>query len=173
MLFKKIDNPEQFRAKIVDKIDEILGNHKNSSNLEKGIFNYTLKEAERRKVIKKWDNAGFVQIYTSHLRSIIQNINKNTHILDQINDETIQPHVVAFMTHQELRPEKWDELIKRKSIIDQNKFEGNIEASTDTFTCRKCKSKKCTFMSVQCKSSDEPMTIFVTCLECGNRWKTC
>ena len=173
MSLKKIEHPEQFRAKIVEKIDEILINPKNSANLEKGIFNYSLKEAERRKVIKKWDNAGFVQIYTSHLRSIIHNINKNTHILEQINDGTIQSHTVAFMTHQELRPEKWDELIKRKSIIDQNKFEGNIEASTDTFTCRKCKSKKCTFMSVQCKSSDEPMTIFVTCLECGNRWKTC
>ena len=172
MSFKKIDNPEQFRAKIVDKIDEILGNHKNSSNLEKGIFNYTLKEAERRKVIKKWDNAGFVQIYTSHLRSIIQNINKNTHILDQINDETIQPHVVAFMTHQELRPEKWDELILKKSITDKHKFEGNVEASTDTFTCRKCKSKKCTYLAAQTRSSDEPTTIFVTCLECGNRWKT-
>jgi len=173
MSLKKIDNPEQFRAKIVVKIDEILNNPKNSANLEKGIFNYALKEAERRKVIKKWDNAGFVQIYTAHLRSIINNINKNTHILDQINNETIQSHTVAFMTHQELRPEKWDELIKRKSIIDQHKFEGNVEASTDTFTCRKCKSKRCTYMTIQVRSADEPMTIFVTCLDCGNRWKTC
>jgi transcription elongation factor S-II len=172
MSLKKIEHPEQFRSKIVEKIDEILINPNNSANLEKGIFNYSLKEAERRKVIKKWDNAGFVQIYTSHLRSIIHNINKNTHILEQINDGTIQSHVVAFMTHQELRPEKWDELIKRKSIIDQHKFEGNIEASTDTFTCRKCKSKKCTFMGVQTRASDEPMTVFVTCLDCGNRWKT-
>ena len=99
MSLKKIEHPEQFRAKIMEKIDEILINPKNSANLEKGIFNYSLKEAERRKVIKKWDNAGFVQIYTSHLRSIIHNINKNTHILEQINDGTIQSHTVAFMTH--------------------------------------------------------------------------
>ena len=140
--------------------------------MEKGIFNYSLKEAERRKVIKKWDNAGFVQIYTSHLRSIIHNINKNTHILEQINDGTIQSHVVAFMTHQELRPEKWDELIKRKSIIDQHKFEGNIEASTDTFTCRKCKSKKCTYYELQTRSADEPATIFITCLNCSHNFKS-
>ena len=172
MSLKKIEHPEQVRAKIMEKIDEILINPKNSANLEKGIFNYSLKEAERRKVIKKWDNAGFVHIYTSHLRSIIHNINKNTHILEQINDGTIQSHTVAFMTHQELRPEKWDELILKKSITDKHKFEGNIEASTDTFTCRKCKSKKCTFMGVQTRSSDEATTIFVTCLDCGNRWKT-
>jgi len=171
MSLRKIDNPELFRANIVNKIDEILTNDKNSKNLEKGIFNYTLKEADRRKVVKKWDNASFVQIYLNHLRSILNNLN-NKHILEQINDGSIKVHNVAFMTHQEMCPERWDELIKRKSILDQNKFESNIEAATDTFTCRKCKSKKCTYMGMQTRSADEPMTIFVTCLDCGNRWKT-
>jgi hypothetical protein len=48
MSLKKIEHREQFRAKIMEKIDEILINPKNSANLEKGIFNYSLKEAERR-----------------------------------------------------------------------------------------------------------------------------
>ena len=69
--------------------------------------------------------------------------------------------------------EKWEEAIKAKSIRDKNKFEQNLEAATDTFKCRKCHSKKCTYYQMQTRSADEPMTIFVTCIECGNRWKTC
>ena len=66
------------------------------------------------------------------------------------------------------------EFTVRGAIIDLfpiNKFETNIEAATDTFKCRKCHSKKCTYMQVQTRTADEPMTTFVTCIDCGNRWK--
>jgi transcription elongation factor S-II len=170
MTSRKIANPEQFRLNIRGKLNIILENEKNSSNLEKGIFNYALKEANNRKVVKKWDNQYFVQIYLDRLRSIYLNL-KNPEILDQIKNETIQAHTVAFMTHQEMRPDKWKELIEEKAKKDKNKFETNVEASTDTFTCRKCKSNKCTYYQMQTRSADEPMTTFVTCIECGQRWK--
>jgi transcription elongation factor S-II len=170
MTSRKIANPEQFRLNIRGKLNIVLENEKHSSNLEKGIFNYALKEANNRKVVKKWDNQYFVQIYLDRLRSIYLNL-KNPEILDQIKNETIQAHTVAFMTHQEMRPEKWKELIEEKAKKDKNKFETNVEASTDTFTCRKCKSNKCTYYQMQTRSADEPMTTFVTCIECGQRWK--
>ena len=170
MTSRKIANPEQFRLNIRGKLNLILENEKHSSNLEKGIFNYALKEATNRKVVKKWDNQYFVQIYLDRLRSIYINL-KHPEILDQIKSESIQAHIVAFMTHQEMRPDKWQELIDAKIIKDKNKFENNVEASTDTFTCRKCKQNKCTYYQMQTKSADEPMTTFVQCLNCGNRWK--
>ena len=170
MTSRKIANPEQFRLNIRGKLNEIIENEKNSSNLEKGIFNYALKEAANRKVVKKWDNQYFVQIYIDRLRSIYLNL-KNPEILEQIKSESIQAHTVAFMTHQEMRPDKWKELIEEKAKKDKNKFETNVEASTDTFTCRKCKSNKCTYYQMQTRSADEPMTTFVTCIECGQRWK--
>ena len=170
MTSRKIANPEQFRLNIRGKLNIVLENEKHSSNLEKGIFNYALKEASNRKVVKKWDNQYFVQIYLDRLRSIYLNL-KNPEIINQIKNETIQAHTVAFMTHQEMRPDKWQELIEEKAKKDKNKFETNVEASTDTFTCRKCKSNKCTYYQMQTRSADEPMTTFVTCIECGQRWK--
>jgi DNA-directed RNA polymerase subunit M/transcription elongation factor TFIIS len=170
MSSRKIENSELFRSNIRAKINEKLKNEKHSINLEKGIFNYALKESDQRKIVKKWDNKHFVQIYLDRLRSIYTNLNDS--IIEQINSGTVKAHEIAFMTHQELNPDKWTKLIDAKSKRDANKFESNLEASTDTFTCRKCKSKKCTFMSVQTRSSDEPSTIFVTCLDCGNRFKT-
>jgi transcription elongation factor S-II len=167
---RKVENPEKFRSNIRLKLDEILHNEKNSINLERGIFNFALGEAKNRKVVKKWDNPYFVQIYVDRLRSIFTNLN-NPNLLEQINSSAIKAHTIAFMTHQEMRPDKWDELITAKSKRDQNKFENNMEAATDTFTCRKCKSNKCTYMQLQLRSADEPMTTFVTCLSCGNRWR--
>ena len=170
MTYNKIENSSEFRNNIRKKINEILKNEQNSTNLEKGIFNYSLKESDTKKIVKKWDNKYFVQIYIDRLRSIYKNLNNS--IIQQINNGTIKPHVVAFMTHQELYPEKWSELIVAKSKRDQQIFETNLEAATDTFKCRKCKSNKCTYYLQQTRSADEPMTIFVTCIDCGQRWKT-
>jgi hypothetical protein len=169
MSLRKIDNPDLFRSNIKQKLNEILKDEKNSNNMEKGIFNYSLKEADRHKIVKKWDNKHFVQIYIDRLRSIVLNLKGD--IINHINDGTIKPHIVAFMTHQELAPEKWSELIETKSKRDKNKFETNIAAATDTFTCRKCKGNQCTYYQMQTRSADEPMTTFVTCIPCGNRWK--
>jgi transcription elongation factor S-II len=44
---------------------------------------------------------------------------------------------------------------------------------TGMFTCGKCKGTKTTYFQMQTRSSDEPMTTFVTCLTCNNRWKFC
>jgi len=171
MSVKSIENSEIFRKNICKKLSSFFSeNMKHATNLEKGIYNWALKEASNRKVIKKWDNQFFIQIYLDHLRSIFVNL-RNDKLTQMVINGEIKAHELAFMTHHEMRPEKWEDLIKAKSIRDKSKFEQNIEASTDTFTCRKCRSKKCTYYQMQTRSADEPMTVFVTCLDCSTRWK--
>ena len=167
---KTIPNSAQFRDKIRDTIDTKIGNKRSSINLEIGIYNYAIKEAERRKIVKKWDNRSFVQIYLDHIKSIMMNLNED--IIEQIKNKDIKAQNVAFMTHQELCPRKWAKAIEKKAIRDKVKFENNMEATTDTFTCRKCKSNRCSYYLLQTRSADEPMTCYVSCLDCGKRWKT-
>ena len=62
MSIRKIDNPDLFRSNIKQKLNDILKDEKNSNNMEKGIFNYSLKESDRHKIVKKWDNTHFIQI---------------------------------------------------------------------------------------------------------------
>ena len=69
-----VNNPEQFRNNIVRKLTDIIGEDTISINLEKGIFNYAIKEGTSRKIIKKWDNPLFVQLYIDRLRSIFINL---------------------------------------------------------------------------------------------------
>ena len=176
MSIRNIQNPDTFRANIRQKLSIFFAESDNSekyaNNLEKGIHNWALKEANNKKVVKKWDNAFFVQIYLDHLRSIYNNL-KNKKLVQMVLNSEIKAHEIAFMTHQEMSPEKWEALIKAKSIRDKNKFEQNIESMTDTFTCRKCKGKQCTYYQLQTRSADEPMSCFCQCILCGNRWKTC
>jgi DNA-directed RNA polymerase subunit M/transcription elongation factor TFIIS len=165
-----INNPDKFRENIRSKLVTVLEDDILSINLEKGVYNYAIKEANSRKIIKKWDNPYFVQLYVDRLRSIYVNL-KNTELLIQVKKKEIPVQTLAFMTHQEMNPQQWKKLIEQKMVRDANKFTTKIQASTDMFTCRKCKSKRSSFYELQTRSADEPSTIFITCLDCGGKSK--
>lgn len=166
-----ISNPEKFRENIHNKFVPILEDETLSLNMEKAIYNYAIKEANQRKIVKKWDNPLFVQLYADRLRSIYINL-KIPELLEQIKSRELAPQTVVFMTHQEFKPDHWRELIANKIKRDASRYTNNIEASTDMFTCKKCRSKRCTYYELQTRSADEPATIFVTCLDCGKNWKS-
>ena len=96
---------------------------------------------------------------------------KNPNIIEKLNSKEILSKDIAFLTHMELLPERWNEKLKEKELRIENKFFPKIEASTDNFTCGKCNSTACTYYQLQTRSADEPMTTFVTCTNCGKRWK--
>jgi transcription elongation factor S-II len=168
---RKITDIDTFRRNIQKKFEDLIENETKSINLEKGIYNYAIKESNNNKIIKKWDNPYFVQLYLDRLKSIFVNL-KNEKLLDKIKTDEITPQTLAFMTHQEMNEDIWKELLDKKMKRDANKYTNNIQASTDMFTCRKCKSKRCTYYELQTRSADEPATIFVTCLDCGKNWKS-
>jgi transcription elongation factor S-II len=167
---RKIDNPQEFRKNMTMKLTHLMEDENACVNLEKGIYNYCLEHATNLNVVKKWDNNYFVKIYLDRMRTIYINL-KNSNLKELVKNKEIKPHKIAFMSHQEMQPDKWNDLIQEKKIRDENKYESKVEASTDNFKCWKCKSKKCTYYQLQTRSADEPMTTFVNCLDCGNRWK--
>jgi len=181
-----IPYPDQFREQVRKRIINLLqpapvsggcgggGGDESvetiATNIEKGIFNWSVQHASKHNIVKKWSNPFFVTLYIDHLRSVYINL-KKPDVSAAVLTGNIKSQEIAFMTHQEICPEKWKQLIEDKKVRDKQKYEPNIEASTDNFTCNKCKSKKCTYYQLQTRSADEPMTTFVTCLECGKRWK--
>ena len=100
-----IVNPKEFRANISTKLQYIIGDETMSINLETGIFNYAIKEGTTKKIIKKWDNQSFVQLYLDRLRSIYINL-QNEELLEQLKNGEITPQVLAYMTHQEMNKEQ-------------------------------------------------------------------
>ena len=175
-----IENPKTFRNNISKKFLVLLDGcekaENRSKNIEKGIYNWSLNEATKRRVVKRWNHPMFVQMYIDRFRTIYLNLKPTTYVgnnylLEKIKDGSILSSQLSSLSHQEMSPETWDKLIQDKIKRDKSKYEINMEASTDQFKCFKCKKNKCTYYELQTRSADEPMTTFVSCLNCGNRWK--
>ena len=167
----RVENPDNFRENVRDMLGRRLPDAQNvCSNIEKGVFNWSLEKAEELNVIKRWDATGFVQIYTDRLRSVMRNLSSKD-LRERVLRRELRAHELAYMSHHDMQPGRWADLIAAKKLKDENRYAPRLEASTDNFTCYKCRSKKCSYYQLQTRSADEPMTTFVTCLECGNRWK--
>ena len=164
-----------FRAKIKELVKNKLElNENRSRNFEIGLYNYTIKESKKRKIIRKWENPYFVLIYKDKFRSIWNNLFNNSSsedLIKKIKNNEIKTYDLAMMSHQELNMNMWRDLINKKINRDKNMGEDNLSAATDEFKCYKCKKRKCTYYQMQTRSADEPITTFVSCLNCGNRWK--
>ena len=167
---RKITDSTKFREGVRNEIAKVLPQKHYAANLEKGIFNWSIREADNKNVVKKWENVYFVQIYIDRFRTIWMNL-RDKETISRIENKEIRPHELGQMTHQEIAPDKWEKLIQEKKEKDENRYAPKLDGNTDMFTCRKCKSNKCSYYQLQTRSADEPMTTFVTCVNCGNRWK--
>ncbi len=92
---------------------------------------------------------------------------KNKSLVDAIKKKVIKASNVATLKPQELNPEKYEKITKKKELEEYSK---NNQASTDIFKCSKCKKRKCSISEKQTRAGDEPATTFVKCLECGHSW---
>ena len=75
------------------------------------------------------------------------------------------------MKHLQMFPEHWKDIYDEKEKRDKFLYEVNKDMATDIFKCGRCKKSECSYYQLQTRSADEPMTTFVTCLNCGKRWK--
>ncbi|XP_049725367.1 transcription elongation factor A protein 2 isoform X2 [Elephas maximus indicus] len=115
--------------------------------------------------------------YKNRVRSRISNLKdaKNPGLRRSVLCGTIAPQRIAEMTSEEMASDELKEIRKAmtREAIREHQMARASGTHTDLFTCGRCKRKSCTYTQVQTRSSDEPMTTFVVCNECGNRWKFC
>ena len=142
--------------------------------MEKNIYNTTINEARATLIASVWTNEQFKWIYKKNYMKIFGNIktNKNADfVLNKIKYGLWEPQNILSMKPQLLYPDLWEELLlKNAKKLNMIGKEMN-QQGTDIFRCGKCKKNNCTYFQMQTRSADEPMTTFVTCLECGKRWK--
>ncbi|XP_074970798.1 transcription elongation factor A protein 3 [Phalacrocorax aristotelis] len=115
--------------------------------------------------------------YRNRVRSRISNLKdpKNPSLRRNVLCGAILPSLIARMTAEEMASDELKELrnAMTQEAIREHQMAKTGGTVTDLFQCGKCKKKNCTYNQVQTRSADEPMTTFVLCNECGNRWKFC
>ena len=145
-------------------------------DIEKGIYNKTIKLAEENNIPKNWESLIFIDMYRVYNIEIYSNLDKESYInnkrlFDRLIDNEFSGYELATMEPQYMFPEHWKDYIDAKSKRDRALYEINKAQATDFYKCSKCKKRECSYYQLQTRSADEPMTTFVTCLNCGKRWK--
>mmetsp|Transcript_9021 Transcript_9021/g.12839 ORF Transcript_9021/g.12839 Transcript_9021/m.12839 type:complete len:308 (+) Transcript_9021:282-1205(+) len=128
------------------------------------------------------------QSYTEKVRSLCFNLKKNAPLRSQIlmgqtpadklvvmsseqlaSSDKVQQRAKLVNKLQDSRRLDWEQANEDK-INEMCGIKGDL-LQASLFTCGRCKSIKTTSTQKQTRSADEPMTVFVLCMNCGNRWK--
>lgn len=180
------------RKKMTSKFHEMFSLSK--SSLQKVGMNPTAlsslstsRAAEVEEAVQQHSKGNKIA-YADKLRSLLFNLKKNEELRNQVLLGQIPPQELVTLPTEKLATAQ---SAKRKSQIVQSQqdswrldweqaneskvneicgIKGDL-LNASLFTCGRCKSVKTTSTQKQTRSADEPMTVFVFCMNCGNRWK--
>ena len=170
------------RKKIVDVLIDQLKLSTTSADLAK-FWSCQIEEAINALHNSETDK----KAYTDKSRSLLFNLKRNDRLRLDIIEGGLVPAVLVQLSAHDLATDEQREqraaAVKsaveerrsdyyaenRASILRANGIDPSIGGE---FTCSKCKGNKTTHHSLQTRSADEPMTVFVCCLTCGKRWRT-
>ncbi|XP_030377564.1 transcription elongation factor S-II [Scaptodrosophila lebanonensis] len=115
--------------------------------------------------------------YKNRIRSRVANLKdpKNPTLRGNFMCGAVTAMQLAKMTPEEMASDEMKKLREKfvKEAINDAQLATVQGTKTDLLKCGKCKKRNCTYNQLQTRSADEPMTTFVMCNECGNRWKFC
>lgn len=164
---------EDTRQKVVRRFTDVARDEVMAKRLEVCLWNWTLRTCERDGIPLYWENGRFRYRYTTRALGLAYNLREAPGMLDRLMRKDVGVKQFANMTPAEMWPERWEEAFAQVAAR-QLKRETNVDHRTapdGAYTCGKCKSRKTVYISLQIRSADEPMTNFVKCLKCNNRWK--
>jgi DNA-directed RNA polymerase subunit M/transcription elongation factor TFIIS len=164
------------REKIIENFEILFGSKDTAIEFEGYMLQNVVDIAKKDNYEVDWSNRTFWNMYRNRAISLYENINpssyvKNTeNLLEKIKNNELNLKTVAEMTPIDLCPSRWKASIEK--IIETEKKLYTSKSASMFMWCSQCKKKaKCDYYQLQTRSADEPMTTFVTCLECTKKWK--
>lgn len=161
------------RKFVANKFKDVCeGDEKMGKNIEIAVFNWAVRKFPKN---ASWENKAFKEMYKYKYLEIKRALSSG--LFDRLKSKEVKAKNLVTMNPDAILPDgpysktlvqniqRDLEIEKAKMKIDEE-YEG-------IFKCKKCGSKKTTYYQLQTRSADEPMTTYVTCMECDNRWKFC
>ena len=139
-----------------------------SGELEAALLQRCIRDCAKQGIEVTWANVAFWHHYRGRCIQFYENAPA---WIPKLVSGELTPTSFADMTVVELDPKRWKAQIEAQIEKDKHLYSSSGSASI-YFYCSACKKKtKCDYYQMQTRSADEPMTTFVTCLECDRRWK--
>jgi transcription elongation factor S-II len=174
---ERIGHEVRMRERVREMYGGVVGCATTAANLELATYNWLLRSCERDGIPRYWEDKRLRYRYTTKAQSIASNLKRDdgallARLMDP-QDAGVTVKKLLDMTPQQMRPGMWEELYQ-KTMRHRLRRESplNLKDVPDgVFTCGKCNDKKTVYSCAQLRSADEPMTVFVSCLNCGENWK--
>jgi transcription elongation factor S-II len=159
----------------INKFNSLLNDLELSKDIELSIYNFTIEQSKLKGIEKNIDDKYFKRIYVNKIISLFNNLDensyvKNTSFLKRLYDKEFDVRNIAFLSPQEINKEHWKKYVDKQSANDEFIYSRTVGTRTNEYKCGRCKERTCTYYQLQVRCSDEPMTTFINCLNCGHRW---
>ena len=166
------------RDKVVKNFTELFEDETLATEFELALLRSVSDIANKELIDKDWSNKIFWNLYRNKAVSLYENLrgtesyvqNKGDW-LQKLKNKELDCQSFVDMTAMDICPQRWKAVIE-KIIESEKKLYSKNDVASIVIWCSSCKKKsKCSYYQMQTRSADEPMTTFVTCLECDKKWK--
>lgn len=164
------------RDKVVQNFTEVTSSEI-ASELEAQLLYSIVNYCKLNGIDVDWANKVFWNTYRSKAISLYENLRTNGTVTNTENwakkllSREVDPKAFVDMPAEELCPSRWKAALDKIVEAEIRLYSKNVSAAIYLY-CSRCKKKsKCDYYQMQTRSADEPMTTFVTCLECDREWK--
>lgn len=166
------------REKVIENFTELFGDEVIAKDCENALLHFISDQALKDAIEVDWSNRVFWNMYRNKAISIYENlrgedsyVQNKENWMEKIKSGQISIQRFVEMNPIEMCPARWKAAIERMIELEKKLYSKN-EAAAIYLWCSSCKKKaKCDYYQMQTRSADEPMTTFVTCLECDKKWK--
>ena len=172
-----------------------LGVGVTARNCERSVYNWAVQQTRDMQDEPSWENRLFRGRYKQKTFGLLRELERGPDVatdLQVVGDRVtlglnIIPQLVKRLQRKELDSKNlarysadvlWPGGPYAKMAFHLKSKDLAMEAAkakeedySGLFKCGKCKGVKTTYYQMQTRSADEPMTTYVTCKSCGNRWK--
>jgi DNA-directed RNA polymerase subunit M/transcription elongation factor TFIIS len=148
------------RQNNIKKLSTIIS-EKIAKTIETSIYNFAKEYSETNEtpiLIDSIYSDKFTEIYNLLINK------KSAFLIEAIKSNKIDPLKIANMRPDELNPDKYEKILKKKELED---FKKNNQNTSSAFKCPKCKERNSVITQKQTRQADEPATLYIECKSCG------
>jgi DNA-directed RNA polymerase subunit M/transcription elongation factor TFIIS len=166
------------RDKVIENFTELFESKDLATQFESEVLRSINSLAIKEGIEVDWGNRVFWNLYRNKAISLYENLKgENSYVqnkenwLEKLKSNSLTICQFVEMNAFDMCPSRWKATIENIIETEKKLYSKNDSASIFMW-CSSCKKKsKCDYYQMQTRSADEPMTTFVTCLECDKQWK--